>query len=78
MKVLLPLSLSVYSCAMQEMGTNIVLVNRTETEQLRMCLQLGNVRTDDYNSSSQPRTGTGDEYWDGRETPINQLKTSNS
>lgn len=55
------------------MGTNIVLVNRTETEQLGKCLQLVNMRTDDYNNSSQPKTGTGDEYWDSRK---NNLKTT--
>lgn len=54
------------------MGTNIVLVNRTETEQLGKCLQLVNTRTDDYNISSEAKTGTGDEYWDGRKTQINQ------
>lgn len=34
------------------MGTNIVLVNGTETEQSGKCLRFVNTRTDDYNNTN--------------------------
>lgn len=58
------------------MGTNIVLVNRTETEQLGKCLQLIDMRTDDYNISSEAKTGTGDEYLE--KNSYQSIKTSNN